>query len=50
MEDIRKIKEVVIVASGEMKADALLGAIRGGLVDTLISDSRMAEKIVKISQ
>ena len=50
LEDIRKIKAVVIVASGEMKADALLGAIRGGLVDTLISDSRMAEKIVKISQ
>ena len=49
LEDIRKIKEVIVVATGEVKAEALLGAIKGGFVDVLISDSSTAEKMVKLS-
>lgn len=37
--DLKKIKEVILVAEGQDKVDALLGALKGGFVDVLISDS-----------
>ena len=48
LKDIKKIKNVVVVASGEYKAEALLGAIKGGYVDVLITDSGTAEKMLEL--
>ncbi|MDO4336833.1 MAG: sugar-binding domain-containing protein [Eubacteriales bacterium] len=48
LKDLRKVKEVVVVAADEYKAKALLGAIRGGFVDVLITDSGTAQKILEL--
>lgn len=48
LKDMKKIKNVVVVAAGEYKAEALLGAIRGGYVDVLITDTGTAEKMLEL--
>jgi len=35
----------VIISSGEYKSNALLGALRGGFVDILITDSLTIEAV-----
>lgn len=40
--ELTDIPEVVGVACGSRKADAILGALRGGLIDTLITDEAAA--------
>ena len=40
--------EVIGIAGGEEKAEAILGALRGRLINTLITDDKAAEKIIKI--
>jgi deoxyribonucleoside regulator len=40
--------EVIGVAGGQEKAEAVLGALRGGLLDTLISDDKAAEEILRM--
>ncbi len=39
--------EVIGVAGGYEKVEAILGALRGGLINTLITDDRAAEKILE---
>lgn len=41
--DIQRCKEVVCVAYGEGKAEAVMGAVRGGWVDNLIIDESCAQ-------
>lgn len=44
---LRVCKRVVGVAGGVSKVDAILGALRGGLIDILITDQRTAEALSK---
>lgn len=46
LDDIRDCREVVCVAYGESKAEAILGAMRGQLLNTLVIDEKCAEKIL----
>lgn len=48
LDDIRACREVVCIAYGESKAEAILGAMRAGLLNTLIVDERCSEKIMRL--
>jgi hypothetical protein len=43
------VRRVVGVAGGARKVDALLGVLRGALIDVLITDRFTAEKLVRRS-
>lgn len=47
LEALRKIPRVVGVAGGARKVDALVGAMRGKLIDVLITDRFTAERLVR---
>ena len=47
LDDLKKIDLVIGVAGGNYKKDAILGALRGGYIDTLITDEATAAQIVK---
>lgn len=47
LDDIKKCKDVICVAYGEGKSDAVLGALRGGFINTLIMDETCAQKVVE---
>lgn len=38
------------IGAGEVKAEATLGAVRGGYINTLIADETLAKKILKLHQ
>jgi deoxyribonucleoside regulator len=40
--------EIIGIAGGEEKAAAILGALRGRLLDTLLMDDKAAEKVIEI--
>ena len=46
-ESYKKIPNKVIVAAGEKKWTAILGLLKGNLVDTLIVDQRLAGSIYR---
>lgn len=46
LEDIKKLPKVVAVAGGTKKASAIKGALRGGYINTLITDDTAAVKIL----
>lgn len=48
LEELRKIERVIAVAGGEVKAEAILGALRGGYVDVLVTDDKAAERIIDL--
>ncbi|MFS0734964.1 sugar-binding transcriptional regulator [Microbacterium sp. 1P10UB] len=47
VEDLRRIPRRVGIAGGEGKRDAILGALRGGWVTTLVTDLRTAEHLAE---
>lgn len=47
-DDLRKCRETICIAFGEKKAEAVLGAVRGKYIGTLIMDDKCAEKILKL--
>jgi DNA-binding transcriptional regulator LsrR (DeoR family) len=47
LDKLRACKRVVGVAGGTQKMQAILGALRGGLIDVLITDQRTAEALSK---
>ncbi len=47
LDEIKKCPEVVCVACGSNKVEHLIGALNGGLVDTLILDEDCARKILQ---
>lgn len=49
LEDFLKVPNVICVAGSEEKAKALLGAIRGGYIKTLITDDTAALKILELN-
>lgn len=48
LEDLRSNGETICVALGEGKAEAVLGALRGKYIQTLIIDEKCAEKIISV--
>lgn len=46
-EDLKKCKNVICIAHGEAKAKAVAGALRGGLINTLIIDAACGEKLTE---
>jgi len=49
LEQLARIKRVVGVAGGTDKLQAILGALRGGLVDVLITDSLTAAQLLELA-
>ena len=47
VENIRKSKERVAVACGDHKVEAIIGALKSGMIDTLITDEYTARAIVR---
>jgi len=47
VEDLRKCPETICVAYGEGKAEAVLGALQGRFINTLIIDDKCAAKIIE---
>ncbi len=47
LQDIRRIPTVIAVAGGLEKADAIVGALRGRLVDVLVTDHLAARAILR---
>lgn len=45
-ESLRRIKQVVAVSGGEIKARAIQGALRSGMINTLITDSLAAARLL----
>lgn len=50
IEDIKKVKNVICVAGLEMKAEAILGAVRGGYINTLITDEAAARLVLELNK
>lgn len=46
LSDIRNIDMVIGVAGGQDKAMAILGALKGGLIDVLVTDEATAERVL----
>lgn len=49
LEDLAKIGRVVALAGGMKKTEAIAGALRTGVIDTLITDRFTAERLVSLS-
>lgn len=47
LEDVRKVPSKIGIAGGERKAEAVIGAIKGGYVNILITDTECAEKLIE---
>lgn len=47
LRDIKNTPNVICVAGLEMKAEAILGAVRGGYINTLITDEAAAKAVLK---
>lgn len=50
LEDLKKIPFVVGIAGGLDKTQAILGALRGGLVNALVVDKITAERLLKLEE
>jgi DNA-binding transcriptional regulator LsrR (DeoR family) len=51
LDELKSGKGMVVgIAGGEVKSRAILGALRGGLVDVLITDDKAAEKVIELNQ
>ena len=46
LEQLKRIPHVIAVAGGSGKAEAILGALRTGCLDVLITDSSTAERVI----
>ena len=49
VKELLRVPYSIGIAGGELKAEAILGAIRGKYINILITDSTAAEKILEIS-
>ena len=48
LEALHNIEQVIGVAGGEAKAEAILGALRGGHVNVLVTDDVTAKKVLAL--
>ena len=46
-DSLQKIEEVIAVAGGSDKVESIIGALRTGLIDTMVLDNVVAERIIK---
>ena len=46
LQELRKCRNVIAIAGGPSKVDSIRGALNGGYVHTLITDTRTAEQIL----
>ena len=46
LDEIRQIDTVVGIAGGEAKFNAILGAVRGQVIDVLVTDHITAQKLL----
>jgi deoxyribonucleoside regulator len=49
LDDLRRIRTIAVVSSGEAKRAAVLGALTGGLAQVLIVDEALARALLKVS-
>jgi DNA-binding transcriptional regulator LsrR (DeoR family) len=49
LEGLHDVEQVIGVAGGEAKAEAILGALRGGHVNVLVTDDTTARKVLALS-
>lgn len=47
LDEVRQVKTIVVIASGAGKEMAVRGALRGGLVDVLITDTALAQTLLR---
>ena len=50
LEEIRRIPSKIGIAGGQRKVNAVIGAIRGGYINTLITDTECAKKLIELSE
>lgn len=50
LEEMRDISPLIVVAGGQGKAEAILGALRGGYIDVLITDERTARRVLELNR
>ncbi len=50
LQALRDIEHVIAIAGTKEKAPAILGALRGGYVDTLVTDEQAAQEIIRLAQ
>ena len=50
LEDVRKVPSKIGIAGGARKVDAVIGAIRGGFINILITDTECAKKLIELAQ
>ncbi|MBR0379051.1 MAG: sugar-binding transcriptional regulator [Mogibacterium sp.] len=50
LEDIRKIPSKIGIAGGKRKAEAVIGAIRGGYLNILITDNECAKRLIELAE
>jgi DNA-binding transcriptional regulator LsrR (DeoR family) len=48
LETLSKIREVIAIAGGEAKVKAVLGALRSGYVNTLVTDELVAKELLQV--
>lgn len=48
LKELKLIPDIIGVASGEEKAEAILGALRGGYINMLVTNKRVAEYLIKM--
>jgi DNA-binding transcriptional regulator LsrR (DeoR family) len=48
IEDIRKLDRVVVVVGGRRKFEAIAAALRGRIPDVLVTDSKTANRLLKM--
>ncbi len=48
VENLKNAKETIAIACGDDKSDAIIGALKTGVIDTLITDEYTAKKILSI--
>ena len=50
LDALRGIEQVIGVAGGEAKAEAILGALRGGRVNVLVTDDAAAQRVLDLDR
>lgn len=45
-EQLRRVPEVIAIAGGSRKTTAVLGAIRAGIIDSLVTDAHLARRLL----
>lgn len=50
IESLKQVKCVIGVAGGILKAPAILGALRGGIIDVLVMDEEAAREVLRLDE